>query len=251
MRLSLCITLNPTFAFLFLQIFLQFEAFDLQHSSGCSSDYIKIYNGNSKSSPVLLDKYCGKGPLPSLVASGSTMLVEFASDESITATGFRASYNRGMNTPLQSLEDSISSIYTEELKTFTTHYRVGLFAHSSHFQSRCRRQAMMCLEVHKKQKMGCHMGVMLVILRSHSHSSESLLPISRTMSLNKNNAITEINRSSAAKEHKDCKINKRPQPTRCKASIWARYYSRFCGTLCSSRGTDLGYLTPSELKTLL
>ncbi|XP_058663852.1 embryonic protein UVS.2-like [Ammospiza caudacuta] len=76
------------------KIFLQFEAFDLQHSPGCSSDYIKIYNGNSKSSPVLLDKYCGKGPLPSLVASGSTMLVEFASDESITATGFRASYNR-------------------------------------------------------------------------------------------------------------------------------------------------------------
>ncbi|KAI1237907.1 hypothetical protein IHE44_0013999, partial [Lamprotornis superbus] len=76
------------------KIFLQFEAFDLQGSLDCSSDYIKIYNGNSKSSPVLLDKYCGKGPLPSLVASGSTMLVEFASDESITATGFRASYNR-------------------------------------------------------------------------------------------------------------------------------------------------------------
>lgn len=128
LRLALCVTLNPTFGFLFLQIFLQFEAFDLQHSSDCSSDYIKIYNGNSKSSPVLLDKYCGKGPLPSLVASGSTMLVEFASDESITATGFRASYNRGMNTPSQSLENSLSSICTEELKTFPIHYRVGLFA---------------------------------------------------------------------------------------------------------------------------
>ncbi|NXK39824.1 UVS2 protein, partial [Piprites chloris] len=76
------------------KVFLQFEAFDLQPSSDCSSDYIKIYNGNSRNSPVLLDKYCGKGPLPSLVASGSTMLVEFASDESITATGFKASYNR-------------------------------------------------------------------------------------------------------------------------------------------------------------
>lgn len=75
----------------------------------------------------MLDKYCGKGPLPSLVASGSTMLIEFASDESITATGFRASYNRGMNTPLQSLENSISSICMEELKIFTIHYRVSLF----------------------------------------------------------------------------------------------------------------------------
>ncbi|XP_062433243.1 embryonic protein UVS.2-like [Rhea pennata] len=76
------------------KVFLQFEAFDLQLSSGCSSDYVKIYNGNSKNALVLLDKYCGKGPLPSLVASGSTMLIEFASDETITATGFRASYIR-------------------------------------------------------------------------------------------------------------------------------------------------------------
>ncbi|XP_068539932.1 astacin-like metalloendopeptidase isoform X1 [Anas acuta] len=76
------------------KIFLQFETFDLQTSSDCSSDYIKVYNGNSKNSPVLLDKYCGKGPLPSVVASGSTMLVEFATDETVTATGFRASYSR-------------------------------------------------------------------------------------------------------------------------------------------------------------
>lgn len=63
--------------------------------------------------------------------------------------------------------------------------------------------------------------------------------------------MTEINRSSAAKEHKDCRINKRPQPMRCKASIWARHYSRFCGILCSRGGTDLGYLTLSELKAFV
>ncbi|KAM8807899.1 embryonic protein UVS.2-like [Eudromia elegans] len=74
------------------KVFLQFETFDLQLSSDCSSDYVKIYNGNSKNSPVLLDKFCGKGPLPSLVASGSSMLIEFSSDDNITATGFRASY---------------------------------------------------------------------------------------------------------------------------------------------------------------
>lgn len=98
LNLSPCIAVNPM-CFLFLKIFLQFEAFDLQTSSDCSSDYVKVYSGNSKNSPVLLDKYCGQGPLPSIVASGSTMLVEFASDETVTATGFRASYNRGMNTP--------------------------------------------------------------------------------------------------------------------------------------------------------
>lgn len=61
---------------------------------------------------------------------------------------------------------------------------------------------------HRKQKMGCCMGLVLVILRSHSAFFwEPLLGffISRIMSLNKNNAMTEINRSSAAKEHKDCR----------------------------------------------
>ncbi|KAM9380813.1 LOW QUALITY PROTEIN: embryonic protein UVS.2-like [Phaethornis superciliosus] len=71
---------------------VSFEAFDLQPLPDCSSDYIKIHNGNSKNS-LVLDKYCGKGPLPSLVAFGSMKLVEFASD-SITATEFRASYSR-------------------------------------------------------------------------------------------------------------------------------------------------------------
>lgn len=55
------------------------------------------------------------------------MLVEFASDESITATGFRASYNRGMNTPLQSLENSINSICMEELKILNMYSRAGFF----------------------------------------------------------------------------------------------------------------------------
>lgn len=123
MNLSLCSAFNSTSVFLFLKIFLQFEAFDLQPSSDCSSDYIKVYNGNSKNSPVLLDKYCGKGPLPSLVASGSTMLVEFASDESITATGFRASYNRGMNTSLQSLKNSMNSTCMEELNILNVYSR--------------------------------------------------------------------------------------------------------------------------------
>jgi len=55
------------------------------------------------------------------------MLMEFASDESITATGFKASYNSGMNTPLQSLENSIDSICMEELKILNMYSRVGFF----------------------------------------------------------------------------------------------------------------------------
>uniref|UniRef100_A0A8C4WNJ9 Metalloendopeptidase n=1 Tax=Gopherus evgoodei TaxID=1825980 RepID=A0A8C4WNJ9_9SAUR len=72
----------------------QFDAFDLQPSSDCTSDYIRIYDGSSRNSSVLLDKLCGMGSLPSLVASRNVMLVEFVSDEATAATGFQASYKR-------------------------------------------------------------------------------------------------------------------------------------------------------------
>ncbi|XP_075422796.1 embryonic protein UVS.2-like [Ascaphus truei] len=75
------------------RVFLQFQAFDVQLSKGCTSDYIRVFDGASRTSPVLLDSACGKGQLPSLVASGNLMLVELVSDESVTATGFRALYS--------------------------------------------------------------------------------------------------------------------------------------------------------------
>ncbi|XP_075422795.1 embryonic protein UVS.2-like [Ascaphus truei] len=75
------------------QIFLQFSAFDVQASTGCVSDYLKVYDGATRMSPVLLDRACGMGQLPSLVASGNMMLVEFVTDVDIAATGFKASYS--------------------------------------------------------------------------------------------------------------------------------------------------------------
>ncbi|KAM9302073.1 embryonic protein UVS.2-like [Gastrophryne carolinensis] len=75
------------------QIFLQFKAFDVQSSAGCTSDYIRVFDGPSRTSPLLLDRACGLGQMPSLVSSGSLMLVEFVSDGSLTATGFKASYS--------------------------------------------------------------------------------------------------------------------------------------------------------------
>ncbi|XP_074812772.1 astacin-like metalloendopeptidase [Natator depressus] len=76
------------------QVFLQFDAFDLQPSPDCTSDYIRIYDGSSRNSSVLLDKLCGMGSLPSLVASRNVMLLEFVSDETTAATGFQASYSQ-------------------------------------------------------------------------------------------------------------------------------------------------------------
>uniref|UniRef100_A0A8D0L2I1 Metalloendopeptidase n=1 Tax=Sphenodon punctatus TaxID=8508 RepID=A0A8D0L2I1_SPHPU len=77
------------------KVYLQFEALDLQRSPDCASDYIRIYDGISRNSNVLLDKSCGMGPLPAVVTSRNTMLVEFVSDEAVAATGFLASYSQG------------------------------------------------------------------------------------------------------------------------------------------------------------
>ncbi|CAH2326741.1 vomeronasal type-2 receptor 26-like [Pelobates cultripes] len=69
-----------------------FNAFDVQSSPGCVSDYIKIYDGPSKTSPLLLDRSCGSGVVPLLMSSASQMLIEFVSDGSLSATGFKATY---------------------------------------------------------------------------------------------------------------------------------------------------------------
>ncbi|KAE8587887.1 hypothetical protein XENTR_v10022165 [Xenopus tropicalis] len=74
------------------QVTLEFQAFDIQSSPGCVSDYIKIYDGPSKTSPVLEDRACGIGLIPIQIASTNQMLVEFVSDGVVTGTGFKATY---------------------------------------------------------------------------------------------------------------------------------------------------------------
>ncbi|KAJ7344662.1 hypothetical protein JRQ81_000612, partial [Phrynocephalus forsythii] len=74
------------------KVFLNFHIFELQHSPGCGSDYVRVYDGASRHADALVDKFCGRGQLPAVVASGNVMLVEFVSDENITGTGFTASY---------------------------------------------------------------------------------------------------------------------------------------------------------------
>nr|BAU68230.1 hatching enzyme [Cynops pyrrhogaster] len=75
------------------KILLQFDAFDLQSSPNCASDYLTIYDGDNKAAPVLLSKACGTGQLQPFISSGNEMLLEFVTDDSITASGFKASYS--------------------------------------------------------------------------------------------------------------------------------------------------------------
>ncbi|CAM4686020.1 astacin-like metalloendopeptidase [Lepidochelys kempii] len=74
------------------RVSLQFDVFSLQSSTDCKSEYVKIYDGVSQSSEVLLDKTCGTKSPPIVTASGRTMLVEFVRGGTGAATGFKISY---------------------------------------------------------------------------------------------------------------------------------------------------------------
>eukprot|EP00079_Xenopus_tropicalis_P009796 XP_002934118.1 PREDICTED: astacin-like metalloendopeptidase [Xenopus tropicalis] len=74
------------------QVTLQFVAFDVQPSANCTSDYVRVFDGASKSSPVLLKRACGRAQLPVLISSARRMLVEFVSDAKHTAFGFKATF---------------------------------------------------------------------------------------------------------------------------------------------------------------
>ncbi|XP_044145152.1 hatching enzyme 1.2-like [Bufo gargarizans] len=58
-----------------------------------STDYIKVYDGMLKTSPVLLGMTNGSGPISTLVSSGCNMLVEFVSMASSKFSNFNATYS--------------------------------------------------------------------------------------------------------------------------------------------------------------
>ncbi|XP_066461961.1 embryonic protein UVS.2-like isoform X1 [Eleutherodactylus coqui] len=75
------------------QVTLKFIAFDVQSTPNCMSDYIRIYDGPTKNYPLILDRTCGSGLVPPIIASTSQLLVEFSSDSSVTGAGFKALYS--------------------------------------------------------------------------------------------------------------------------------------------------------------
>ncbi|XP_041416873.1 embryonic protein UVS.2-like isoform X2 [Xenopus laevis] len=75
------------------QVSLQFDSFDVQLSAKCSTDYVRVFDGASKSSPLLLQRACGRAKLPTLISSSRWMLVEFISDGDRAMFGFKASFS--------------------------------------------------------------------------------------------------------------------------------------------------------------
>ena len=69
---------------------IAFQVFDLESSSACSNDYVKIYYVFG-SSQILAATYCGKGP-KKFKSITNEVLIQFKSDGSVNGKGFFARY---------------------------------------------------------------------------------------------------------------------------------------------------------------
>ncbi|XP_066438562.1 hatching enzyme 1.2-like [Eleutherodactylus coqui] len=110
---------------------LQFDKFNVSTSAECTEYHVTVYDGQSKTSPVLIDRMCGSHELPLLVGSGSSMLVEFVYEVPPAAIDLKASYglvdcggtyttdngtitSPGYPSPYPNLSDCITTIWAPE-----------------------------------------------------------------------------------------------------------------------------------------
>ncbi|KAI8483743.1 hypothetical protein Bbelb_385350 [Branchiostoma belcheri] len=78
-------------------VLLQFTQFDVEDGYTCGFDSVIVYDGDFAMSPVL-GTFCGSSLPPVIVASSNTMSVQFVSDDTVTATGFSATFS-AVDTP--------------------------------------------------------------------------------------------------------------------------------------------------------
>ncbi|XP_039610342.1 high choriolytic enzyme 2-like isoform X1 [Polypterus senegalus] len=74
------------------QILLDFEVFIVQESPGCTADSVRVYDGDSIQSPVLLEKTCGSREVSGYYSSTNTLLVEFIRRSLRSPSHFQAKY---------------------------------------------------------------------------------------------------------------------------------------------------------------
>lgn len=65
------------------------DYFGLESGRGCPNDYVAIYDGADKSSP-LIGRYCGIMRPPPMISTQDKLFVEFVSDSSVNGIGFLA-----------------------------------------------------------------------------------------------------------------------------------------------------------------
>ncbi|XP_053408750.1 cubilin-like isoform X2 [Mercenaria mercenaria] len=75
------------------RITLTFTHMDLEESNDCNKDYVLVLDGNNDQAPQI-NKLCGRVSPSAITSQGSALFVQFVSDMSYQATGFRATYTK-------------------------------------------------------------------------------------------------------------------------------------------------------------
>ncbi|KAI0238732.1 Chymotrypsin-like elastase family member 2A [Lamellibrachia satsuma] len=69
------------------RVHLHFTMFEVEGNDDCSYDSVKVYNGDSRSAP-LLNTFCGSDSPGDITSDGNTLVVSFLSDNTILSDGF-------------------------------------------------------------------------------------------------------------------------------------------------------------------
>lgn len=77
---------------MYLSLSYRFNSFSLEASSNCRFDYVAVYDGGSTLAP-LMGKFCGRELPPNLRSSSNQLFLEFVTDSSVGAEGWRATYS--------------------------------------------------------------------------------------------------------------------------------------------------------------
>ena len=72
-------------------ITLEFKNFNVEMHPRCNYDKVLVYDG-WESSNTLIGRFCGQNTSRPIHATSGKMSVKFISDESVTATGFNATF---------------------------------------------------------------------------------------------------------------------------------------------------------------
>ena len=79
------------------KILIEFDpTFEIESgSSGCSYDYLEVYDGPSTDSPIGGSKICGSSAPAPIQSTGNSMKLIFHTDSSVLKTGFEITANAG------------------------------------------------------------------------------------------------------------------------------------------------------------
>ncbi|OCT80916.1 procollagen C-endopeptidase enhancer 2 [Xenopus laevis] len=71
---------------------LKFEKFDVERDNYCRYDYVAVFNGGEINDAKRIGKFCGDSPPAPIVSERNELLIQFLSDLSLTADGFKGHY---------------------------------------------------------------------------------------------------------------------------------------------------------------